>query len=118
MVDPENLGVGFGISTLSSIEREIQLLPVWRRAILRYRCWSMSKGYTAHSENRASTYMRTVNVRLPFRANQYSFNATLNLMYFMEVMLIFLTSVSVPRFIMSCDILWAVCYWLEAENAL
>jgi hypothetical protein len=73
LVDPENLGVGFGISTLSSIEREIQLLPVWRRAILRYRCWSMSKGYTAHSENRASTYMRTVNVRLPFRANQSIF---------------------------------------------
>jgi hypothetical protein len=73
LVDPENLGVGFGISTLSSIEREIQLLPVWRRAILRFRCWSMSKGYTAHSENRASTYTRTVNVRLPFRANHSIF---------------------------------------------
>jgi hypothetical protein len=33
LVDPENLCVGFGISTLSSIEREIQLLPVWRPAI-------------------------------------------------------------------------------------
>jgi hypothetical protein len=73
LVDPENLGVGFGISTLSSIKREIQLLPVWRLAILRYRCWSMSKGYTAHSENRASTYIRTVNVRLPFRENQSIF---------------------------------------------
>jgi hypothetical protein len=26
----KNLHVGFGISTLSSIEHEIQLLPVWR----------------------------------------------------------------------------------------
>jgi hypothetical protein len=39
-------------------------------------------------------------------------------MYFMEVMLIFLASVSVLRFTMSCDILSAVCYWLEVENAL
>jgi hypothetical protein len=42
----------------------------------------------------------------------------LNLMYFVEVMLISLISVSIPRFIVSCDILWAVCYWLKAENAL
>jgi hypothetical protein len=121
LVEPENLGVSlsFGISTSSSIEREIQLLPVWRRAILLYRCWSMSKGYTAHSENRASTYMRTVNVDFrSARINQFSVNATLNLIYFMQIMLIFLTSVLVARFIMSCDILWAVCYWIEAENAL
>jgi hypothetical protein len=44
LVDPENLCIGFGISTLSSIEREIQLLPVWRPAIQRFRCRSMSKG--------------------------------------------------------------------------
>jgi hypothetical protein len=73
LVDPENLGVGFGISTLSSIERKIQLLPVWRRDSLRFRCWSKSKGYTARYENRASTYTRTVNVRLPFRANHSIF---------------------------------------------
>jgi hypothetical protein len=69
LVDPENLGAGFGISTLSIIEREIQLLQVWRRAILRFRCLSMSKDYTAHSENQARTYTRIINVRLPFRAN-------------------------------------------------
>jgi hypothetical protein len=73
LVDPENLGVGFGISTLSIIEWEIHVLPVWWCAILRFRCWSKSKGYKAHSENRASTYTRTVNVRLPFRANHSIF---------------------------------------------
>jgi hypothetical protein len=43
LVDPENLGAGFGILTLSSIEREIQLLQGWRRAILRFRCWTCAK---------------------------------------------------------------------------
>jgi hypothetical protein len=43
LVGLEDLGVGFGISTL--IEREIQLLPVWRRAILRFQCYyTSSKG--------------------------------------------------------------------------
>jgi hypothetical protein len=73
LVDPENLGVGFGNSTLSVLEREIQLLPVWWRAILRLKCWSMSTGYTIHNENGASTCTRTVNVRLPFRANHSIF---------------------------------------------
>jgi hypothetical protein len=43
LADPENLCVGFGISTLSSIEREIQLLLVWRPANQRFRCRSMAE---------------------------------------------------------------------------
>jgi hypothetical protein len=44
LVDPENLCVGFEISTLSSIERVLQLIPVWWHVIQRFRCRSMSKG--------------------------------------------------------------------------
>jgi hypothetical protein len=38
LADPENLCVSFGISTLSSIERVLQLLPVWRPVIQHFRC--------------------------------------------------------------------------------
>ncbi len=27
--DPENMGITFGITTLSVVERELQALPVW-----------------------------------------------------------------------------------------
>jgi hypothetical protein len=37
LIDPGNLGVGFGISTLSSIEREIQLPGLLRAVAPRYR---------------------------------------------------------------------------------
>jgi hypothetical protein len=39
---PEVVVSCFGISTLSGIEREIQLLPVWRPVNQRFRCRSMS----------------------------------------------------------------------------
>jgi hypothetical protein len=87
LVDPENLGVGFGISTLSSIERGYNYFWFGGAPICVSGVGPCPK-VTQHAvkiELIRTLVQQTFDFRSA-RIIQYSFNATFNLMYFMEVM--------------------------------